>query len=146
MRTEKRDSFYTVFSRDNGVFISGVEIAATAFANLLEDAPVKPLDSQSYLVIILLWGILVGVVCGIAPTVVAVPAIIGLSLLYLLAAEFHFAADGTWYPVVIPLFFQTPGGLSYGAFSGTILRPTKSVKISERRLVIMCRTRLSISW
>src|SRR5262245_6577604 len=35
--SEKRDSFYTVFSRANGVFISGVEIAATAFANLLED-------------------------------------------------------------------------------------------------------------
>ena len=108
--TEKRDSFYTVFSRDNGVFISGVEIAATAFANLLEDAPVKPLDSHSYLAVIFLWGALVGVVCGIAPTVVAVPVIIALSLLYLFAAKFYFAADATWYPLVIPLFFQTPVG------------------------------------
>src|SRR5262245_52775261 len=91
--TEKRDSFYTVFSRDKGVFISGVEIAATAFANLLEDAPIKPLDSQSYLAVIFLWGILVGVVCGIAPTMVAAPVIIALSLLYLLAAKFYFSAD-----------------------------------------------------
>jgi adenylate cyclase len=110
MVTEKRDSFYTVFSQANGVFISGVEIAATAFANLLDDTAVKPLNSQSYLLIILAWGILVGVVCGMAPTVVAALAIIGVSLLYLLAVESQFAADGTWYPVVIPLFFQSPGG------------------------------------
>jgi adenylate cyclase len=38
---ERKDSFYTVFSQANGIFISGVEIAATAFSNLLEDAPVK---------------------------------------------------------------------------------------------------------
>ncbi len=39
---ERKDSFYTVFSQANGIFISGVEIAATAFLNLLEDKPLKP--------------------------------------------------------------------------------------------------------
>jgi adenylate cyclase len=32
---DRKDSFYTVFSQANGVFISGVEIAATAFSNIL---------------------------------------------------------------------------------------------------------------
>ena len=41
--TERKDSFYTAFSKANGVFISGVEIAATAFANLLQDTSVKPI-------------------------------------------------------------------------------------------------------
>lgn len=112
--TEKRDSFYTVFSQANGVFISGVEIAATAFSNLLEDTPVKPINSQSYILIILAWGILVGVICRMAATVVAALAIVALSLLYFFAAESQFAADGTWYPVVIPLFVQTPLGF-FGA-------------------------------
>ncbi|HEX2228991.1 MAG TPA: CHASE2 domain-containing protein, partial [Candidatus Binatia bacterium] len=34
---ERHDSFHTVYSQANGVFISGVEIAATAFANLADD-------------------------------------------------------------------------------------------------------------
>ena len=35
---ERKDSFYTVFSQANGVFIGGVEISATAFSNILDDA------------------------------------------------------------------------------------------------------------
>ena len=41
---ERKDSFYTVYSQANGVFIAGVEIAATALANILEDTPVKPIN------------------------------------------------------------------------------------------------------
>ncbi len=43
LRPEVKDGFYTVFSQPDGLDISGVEIAASAFANLLEDLPVKPL-------------------------------------------------------------------------------------------------------
>ena len=39
-----------------------------------------------------------------------------MSALYLLGAEYHFAADGTWYPIVIPLFAQSPL-----AFAGAVL-------------------------
>jgi adenylate cyclase len=35
LRPEEKDGFYTAFSQRNGLDISGVEIAATAFANLL---------------------------------------------------------------------------------------------------------------
>ena len=35
------DSFYTVFTTSDGIDISGVEIAATAFANLLDDTTLK---------------------------------------------------------------------------------------------------------
>ena len=37
---ERKDSFYTVYSQANGVFISGVEIAATAMADTVEGKPV----------------------------------------------------------------------------------------------------------
>jgi adenylate cyclase len=39
---DRKDSFYTVFSQADGIFIGGVEIAATAFSNIIEDTPVKP--------------------------------------------------------------------------------------------------------
>ena len=40
---EQKDGFYTVCSQADGLDISGVEIAATAFANILRDKPVRPL-------------------------------------------------------------------------------------------------------
>ncbi|MGD9103456.1 MAG: CHASE2 domain-containing protein, partial [Desulfobacterales bacterium] len=63
---DRKDSFYTVFSQANGIFISGVEIAATAFANILEDSPVRPIGFRWHLLVILLWGILVGFICRVS--------------------------------------------------------------------------------
>jgi adenylate cyclase len=112
--TERRDSFYTVFSQANGVFISGVEIAATAFSNLLDDRPVRPIASHSYLLLILCSGVLVGVVCRMAAALTALLALAGLSILYLIVAEYQFNARGIWYPVTAPLLLQVPLGF-FGA-------------------------------
>jgi adenylate cyclase len=105
---ERKDSFYTVFSQANGVFIGGVEIAATAFLNLLKDNSVKPLESYAYLTLILLWGLLVGVIGRHSGLMIGPLIITGVSVLYLFAAYYSFAADGTWYPIVVPLFAQAP--------------------------------------
>jgi adenylate cyclase len=105
---ERKDSFYTVFSQANGVFIGGVEIAATAFLNLLKDKPVKPLEAHAYLALILLWGLLVGMIGRLSLLIMGAFVITGLSVLYLFAADYSFAADGTWYPIVVPLFAQAP--------------------------------------
>jgi sigma-B regulation protein RsbU (phosphoserine phosphatase) len=34
--------------------------------------------------------------------------VVGVSILYLVAAEYQFKANDSWYPIIIPLFFQTP--------------------------------------
>jgi adenylate cyclase len=107
---ERKDSFYTVFSQANGVFIGGVEIAATAFLNMLEDAPVRPISSHYYILTVLLWGILVGMICRLSSILVGSMTIIGLSALYLVGAQYRFATDGTWHAIVIPLFVQAPLG------------------------------------
>ena len=113
---ERQDSFHTVFSQANGVFISGVEIAATAFANLVEGRPVTPIGAAFYLALILAWGFLVGVVCRMTVTTVAALAVTALSAVYLVVAHFQFTNDGTWLPVAIPLFLQGPLGF-FGALS-----------------------------
>jgi serine phosphatase RsbU (regulator of sigma subunit)/CHASE2 domain-containing sensor protein len=105
---DRKDSFYTVFSQANGIFISGVEIAATAFSNIIEDTPVKPIGLPFHILIILLWGILVGIICRIFSIKIGVLGVVGLSILYLAAAVYLFKANGSWYPIAIPLFFQTP--------------------------------------
>ena len=105
---ERKDSFYTVFSQANGIFISGVEIAATAFANLLEERPLKPLPFYVFILVILFWGILLGTLCRMFSIVISAIGAVGLSLLYLVFAAHQFKTSDLWYPTVIPLLFQTP--------------------------------------
>ena len=111
---ERKDSFYTVFSQANGLFVSGVEIAATAFSNLLENRPLKPLRLHSFILVIFLWGALLAIVCRLLPIVVSVVTVIGLSLLYLVVATYQFKIHDLWFPIVVPLFFQAPLGF-FGA-------------------------------
>ena len=104
----QRDGFYTVFSQPSGVDISGVEIAASAFANLLEDNSVKPLDFPVYHLTIILWGVLLSILCFFAPPILSVVGVIGVSILYLTTAVVQFKNTSIWYPVVIPILFQMP--------------------------------------
>jgi len=108
MLAERKDSFYTVFSQANGIFIGGVEISATAFANLLDDTPVKPVGLPFYLLIVALWGILAGILCRYYPVGTAALGVVGLSALYLAAAYYQFKASNVWCPVAVPLFLQVP--------------------------------------
>ena len=111
---ERHDSFHTVYSQANGVFVSGVEIAATAFANLLDDRPVSPVNTSTYLLLILAWGALVGFLSLLLGTTAAAVGTVGLSLVYLWLAQYQFTAHATWIPIVIPLFAQAPIGF-FGA-------------------------------
>jgi len=108
LQPEQLDEFYTVFSQSNGLSLSGVEIAATAFANLLEDAPVTPVSLPVHYLLLLCWGILVGVSCRLLPVVPAVIGSIGLAGLYLFVSHLLFRETQTWLPLVIPLFLQVP--------------------------------------
>jgi adenylate cyclase len=108
LRPEQKDGFYTVFSQPSGFDLSGVEIAATAFANLLEDMPIRPLHFHSYLAVIFLWGALLGIVCRLLPTTIAILSAILMSVVYLAIAYHQFTTIGSWYPLIIPLLFQMP--------------------------------------
>ena len=112
---EQKDDFYTVFSQKDGRDISGVEIAATAFANLLEDRPVRPLEPAALIAILFLWGMASGMSCRLLSAPLAFGSAVLSGVLYLLFAQYRFATAGTWYPVFTPLFVQTPLAL-FGAF------------------------------
>jgi serine phosphatase RsbU (regulator of sigma subunit)/CHASE2 domain-containing sensor protein len=105
---DRKDSFYTVFSMADGLFISGVEIMASVFANIKEDTPIRPISLKSHILVLLLWGMLLGIVCRISNVRIGALNAMGLSLFYLAAAVYMFKARNIWYPVVIPLFFQAP--------------------------------------
>jgi adenylate cyclase len=113
---ERKDSFYTVFSQANGVFIGGVEIAATAFLNLLEDRPVQPLATGSYIVLVAVWGLVMGTVCRLVSLPLGALLAVGSSTLYFAGAQYLFTTQGNWVPLVVPLFVQSPA-----AFFGAVL-------------------------
>jgi len=103
---EQKDTFFTVFSREDGRDISGVELAATEFANLLEDMPVKPLSFGAYAALLLCWGLVVGITCSMLPAFVSGIAAAGGAAIYLLFAYLQFRTSGIWYPVLVPVFIQ----------------------------------------
>ena len=113
---ERKDSFYTVFSQGNGVFIGGVEIAASAFLNILDDATIVPISLPAHIGLLLSWGIIVGVLCRLLPISMAAGAMFGIAGLYLALAAYQFQSGQQWYPLVLPLLVQLPIG-----FGGAVL-------------------------
>lgn len=110
-QSEQKDGFYTVFSQDDGLDMSGVEIAATAYANLVQGRQVTPLEPQARALLLVLWGIGLGLLLLLpAPTLVAVAP--GLVLGYLGVAVSAFAQQGLWLPLVIPALVQLPAALA----------------------------------
>ena len=105
---DRKDSFYTVYSRGDGVFVSGVEIMASVYANIRDDRPVHPIDLKANILLILLWGILLGIACRISSLRFGLITTVGLGIFYLLGAFYLFKAGDIWIPITIPLFFQAP--------------------------------------
>jgi adenylate cyclase len=116
LRPEQKDGFYTVFSKSPGNEMSGVEIAATAFANLMENSAIRPLDVKGQVGALMFWGLLIGILSYLTPALVSALGVLALSLLYLLLTKTQFASGGLWFPVAVPLFLQAPV-----AFFGAIL-------------------------
>ena len=104
----QKDGFYTTFSQSSGIDISGVEIAATAFSNLLRDQPIRPLSFIAHLLLIFIWGATIGMIFLLLPVLPATAAVIGLSIAYLLFTRYQFNAMATWYPIILPLLIQFP--------------------------------------
>jgi signal transduction histidine kinase len=102
------DTYHTVFSRPDGSDLSGVEIAATAFANLLEDNPVRPLGVLGYLATLAAFGVAIGLLCFLLGPIIAAISTALVILAYLGFSYSLFAANGTWIPLIIPTTIQAP--------------------------------------
>ncbi|MBI5574956.1 MAG: adenylate/guanylate cyclase domain-containing protein [Deltaproteobacteria bacterium] len=110
LQQEQIDGFHTVFTKTGGLELSGVEIAATAFANFLENDFLRPPHAGALAALLFLWGLGIGVLCRSLPPLHAAGSALGLSVLYVMAVSFQFASS-SWYPVIVPVFLQAPMGL-----------------------------------
>lgn len=103
-----RDHYPTVFSRDDGVDLSGVEIAATAFANLLEDRAVHPLPLGLQLPLVALFASALGALVYLLPQRFAYAALLVVGAVYLALAHLVFVSSALWLPLLVPLGLQLP--------------------------------------
>lgn len=113
---DQEDDFFTVFSKESGIDLTGVEIGATAFANLLEDRPVRPVPAAAHLVLVLAWGTLAGLLCYRLRTRVAIPVLSVLCLAALFLAVQALKEGAVWAPVVVTLGLQSPFAFWHGLF------------------------------
>jgi len=124
-----RDDYETVFSQRSGLNISGVEIAATAFANLVDDRPVRPIPFPWQLGVVALWGVALGAACRMLRPIGAGALVLLLASAYLFVALREFSVASLWLPLVIPLCLQAPAAL----FGGVLLNYRDARK--ERKLI-----------
>jgi adenylate cyclase len=108
------DGFVTVFSRDDGVDVSGVEIAATAVANLLDGRLIEPAGPGLTYALLVAFGLAIGAVAGAFHAPVAVPVTLFMAGAFYAGAYSGFAQENLWLPVVTPLLVQLPLGLLLG--------------------------------
>ncbi|MBV8208793.1 MAG: adenylate/guanylate cyclase domain-containing protein [Burkholderiaceae bacterium] len=109
-----RDDYETVFSDASGLNLSGVEIAATAFADLLNDRAVHPVPPPWRFAILLLWGAALSTGCRLLRPAAAGALVIVLAPTYLALAVHEFAHAALWLPLAVPLGFQAPLALFRG--------------------------------
>ena len=107
-QSEQRDYFHSVFSEQTGANLSGVEIGATAFANLLEQRSLTPLPMLANLLLVAVWGAALGaVVVGASTTRAFAMAAIG-GAVYFVCVYWQFDAHDVWWPLLVPLALQLP--------------------------------------
>ena len=119
------DRFYTVFTNSDGVDLSGVEIAATAFANLLTDRSLRSYEPLATAGILAATGGLLGAMVYLLPAIVGVPLALTLSGAYALAAHLAFVRTDTYLPLAVPLLVQLPLALFIGLVSQYLLERHK---------------------
>lgn len=122
-RSEQQDYFDSVFSERTGQRLSGVEIGATAFANLLHLAPVTPLPWFARGALVALWAMLAAAVSFSLRGFAAVAAAAAAAAAYAGASLYVFEVAGIWVPLVVPLGVQLPLALVVGlSWNHAILR------------------------
>jgi adenylate cyclase len=110
-----RENFSTVFDR-GADRLSGVELTATAFSNLLHGSDLKPAPRAFRFAASFVAGSSIAVLCYAIGSLPGGLIALGLMLAYGAVCVFGFAANQRWLPVFMPLAVASP--LAVGAALG----------------------------
>ena len=107
---DQRDTYRTDYS-DDGVDLSGAEIAATAFANLLTNRTLRRLPFGAEAGILICFGLVAAVLARMLPASYAAGAILALGCAQYTLAQYLFTQRAILVPIGIPLLVQAPASL-----------------------------------
>lgn len=114
---QQLDEFRTVYSDpETGMDLSGSEILASAFANLLHGNSLRPLGLGVIVILLLVWSLLVGLLVSLLRPWWSLPALAGLTAAYLALVVNLFSVQHLWLPTVVPLIVIAPLLLLAAAF------------------------------
>lgn len=122
---DQPDRFYTSFTDSDGVDLSGVEIMATAYANLLTQRAVWPSDTDVTVLCVLWFGLTVGIAIYLLPAMVAVPSAFAVMAVYAGIVQWRFNEADLWLPLAIPALVQLPLALLIGLMGQYLLERRK---------------------
>ncbi|UCE88949.1 MAG: adenylate/guanylate cyclase domain-containing protein, partial [Pseudomonadota bacterium] len=108
LQPEQKDGFYTVYTQETGLDVSGVEIMATTYANILGRSALRVPGPGAELAVLLLWGLLLGALLRLITGRLLVPLAAAVSVGYFLLAYALFVQQLIWLPLLVPLLWQAP--------------------------------------
>jgi adenylate cyclase len=108
------DRFYTVFTDEDSIDLSGVEIAATAYGNLLHDQSLRIPGAGTTLAMLFGFGIFMALLIYLTPAILGVPASIVIVGGYVFYAQSVFNESYLWLPLATPVLVQFPLALFIG--------------------------------
>ncbi len=126
---DQPDRFYTAFTRDDGVDLSGVEIAATTLGNLLQRRSIEPPVNAVAAAIPFAFGFMTAFAVFNFPALLAVPAALVASAVYTLGAQYLFNESDLWFPIAIPLLIQLPFALLVGLLAQYMLERSEKLRV-----------------
>lgn len=127
----QQDWFHSVFTSDEGVDLSGVEIAATAFGNLLNGQGLVPADTAATILIVSLFGAVLGAGIYILPAIVAVPIALAIAALYGYGVQYAFSNLHLWLPLTTPLLVQLPMAVFLGLLTNYLFERRQKREVTE---------------
>jgi len=110
------DHYDTVFRKRDGEGLSGVEIAATAFSNLLSDNSTSLLKPVVEMVLIGAIGVAYGLLVANLSLLLALSLCTLLAGSYFVCAVSVFSTNAIAMPLLVPLGFQLPMAIAFGIF------------------------------
>jgi adenylate cyclase len=128
---DQPDRFYTSFTGKDGVDLSGVEIMATAYANLLSRRTLTPSATAISALAVVAFGLLAGILAYLLPATAAVPAVFAFTALYAGLLQWRFNAADLWLPLATPVLVQLPLALLIGLLGQYLLKRRKEEQMTR---------------
>jgi adenylate cyclase len=128
---DQPDRYYTSFTDKRGVDLSGVEIMATAYGNLLTRRAIRARSIAQTVVPIAFFGVITAVLVWLFPAAVGLSSALVFSGCYAAFAQWQFNHADLWLPLAIPMFVQLPVALLVGLMGQDLHQRYRQKRIAQ---------------